>query len=39
VLAGDLPAGMAIRPSDLVIEPKSTLLDLRLQQDVAFLGA
>ncbi|MCZ8259062.1 MAG: SAF domain-containing protein [Beijerinckiaceae bacterium] len=39
VLARDLPAGMAIRPSDLAFEPKSTLLDLRLQQDVAFLGA
>ncbi len=39
VLARDLPAGMAIRPSDLAFELKSTLLDLRLQQDAAFLGA
>ncbi|MCZ8183712.1 MAG: SAF domain-containing protein [Beijerinckiaceae bacterium] len=39
ILARDLPTGAAIRPSDLVIEAKSTLLDLRLQQDAAFLGA
>lgn len=39
VLARDLQAGMAIRLSDLVIEPDSVLLKLRRLQDAAFLGA
>ncbi|MCZ8374083.1 MAG: SAF domain-containing protein [Beijerinckiaceae bacterium] len=39
VLARDLPTGTAIRLADLAIEPSSTLLDLRLEQDAVFLGA